>query len=313
MYNGYGVDKTVTSTGVGLLDGMGILLGMDTPTIGFATEQEINENFKLWTADDAMYKFNFKVDGDELNSSTVLPGMKIPANGYASWTVTLKNANALNAAQTKKLLIKECKIGETPLTGLSSGGASMMGLDVPTAANMEVPFETETARLDVTVPLSITVCVAKDGTLAQPSADRMYVENRSAFPVNTQVKPMLTRLAADSGDAMRQIDAPKIGEGTGYDLAIRRLTSLRRRLPLHLKPAIRAVPQERWWCPIRTSRRSLGTGSAPSISSAIKCPAGRAKTARPRTTATRLPLKRRSPGSPKWGSCNKKCERGDIP
>ncbi|WP_347295276.1 hypothetical protein, partial [uncultured Anaerotruncus sp.] len=221
VYNGYGVDKTVTSTGVGLLDGMGILLGMDTPTIGFATEQEINENFKLWTADDAMYKFNFKVDGDELNSSTVLPGMKIPANGYASWTVTLKNANALNAAQTKKLLIKECKIGETPLTGLSSGGASMMGLDVPTAANMEVPFETETARLDVTVPLSITVCVAKDGTLAQPSADRMYVENRSAFPVNTQVKPMLTRLAADSGDAMRQIDAPKIGEGTGYDLAIR--------------------------------------------------------------------------------------------
>lgn len=101
VYNGYGVDKTVTSTGVGLLDGMGILLGMDTPTIGFATEQEINENFKLWTADDAMYKFNFKVDGDELNSSTVLPGMKIPANGYASWTVTLKNANALNAAQTK--------------------------------------------------------------------------------------------------------------------------------------------------------------------------------------------------------------------
>ncbi|WP_288284025.1 hypothetical protein [uncultured Anaerotruncus sp.] len=223
VYNGYGVDKTVTSTGVGLLDGMGILLGMDTPTIGFATEQEINENFKLWTADDAMYKFNFKVDGDELNSSTVLPGMKIPANGYASWTVTLKNANALNAAQTKKLLIKECKIGETPLTGLSTGGASMMGLDVPTAANMEVPFETETARLDVTVPLSITVCVAKDGTLAQPSADRMYVENRSAFPVNTQVKPMLTRLAADSGDAMRQIDAPKIGEGTDYDLAIRPL------------------------------------------------------------------------------------------
>lgn len=97
----------------------------------------------------------------------------------------------------------------------------MLGLDVPTAANMEVPFETKTARLDVTVPLSITVCVAKDGTLAQPSADRMYVENRSAFPVNTQVKPMLTRLAADSGDAMRQIDAPKIGEGTGYDLAIR--------------------------------------------------------------------------------------------
>ncbi|WP_207667019.1 MULTISPECIES: beta strand repeat-containing protein [Anaerotruncus] len=221
VYNGYGVDKTVTSTGVGLSEGMGILLGMDTPTIGFATAREIDENFKLWTADDAMYKFNFKVDGTVLAPSTVLSGMQVPANGSASWTVTLKNANALNAAQTKKLLIKECKIGETPLTGLSSGGASMLGLDVPTAANMEVPFETKTARLDVTVPLSITVCVAKDGTLAQPSADRMYVENRSAFPVNTQVKPMLTRLAADSGDAMRQIDAPKIGEGTGYDLAIR--------------------------------------------------------------------------------------------
>ena len=221
VYNGYGVDKTVTSTGVGLSEGMGILLGMDTPTIGFATEREIDENFKLWTADDAMYKFNFKVDGTVLAPSTVLSGMQVPANGSASWTVTLKNANALNAAQTKKLLIKECKIGETPLTGLSSGGASMLGLDVPTAANMEVPFETKTARLDVTVPLSITVCVAKDGTLAQPSADRMYVENRSAFPVNTQVKPMLTRLAADSGDAMRQIDAPKIGEGTDYDLAIR--------------------------------------------------------------------------------------------
>ena len=96
-----------------------------------ATEREIDENFKLWTADDAMYKFNFKVDSTELAPSTVLSGMQVPANGSASWTVTLKNANALNAAQTKKLLIKECKIGETPLTGLSSGGGLHAGAGRP--------------------------------------------------------------------------------------------------------------------------------------------------------------------------------------
>ncbi|WP_308753605.1 NosD domain-containing protein [uncultured Anaerotruncus sp.] len=230
VYNGYDTAKNVTSNGVALSEGLSTMLGLDdTPTLSFATEQEINANFKLWTADDAMHKFSFKVELNDLTTDTILSPMPVPRStptsvGTASWKITLKNANALNAAKTSKLLIKEFKIGDTPLTGGMSlpGGTEMLGLEA-TAADAEVPFVTEVARLDVTVPLSVTVCVAKDGTMAQPSPEKMYVENRSSFPVKTTVNPSLTRLAADTSDSMRQVDAPALGIGTDYDLAIRPL------------------------------------------------------------------------------------------
>ena len=229
VYNGYDTAKDVTSNGVALSEGMSIMLGMDdTPTLSFATEQEINTNFKLWTADDAMYRFSFKVGLNDLTTDTILSPMSVPRStptsvGTASWKITLKNANALNAAKTSKLLIKEFKIGDTPLAGGMSlpGGMEMLGLEA-TAADAEVPFVTEVARLDVTVPLSITVCVAKDGTMAQPSPEKMYVENRSAFPVKTTVNPTLTKLMKDETE-WRQVDAPALGIGTDYDLAIRPL------------------------------------------------------------------------------------------
>lgn len=171
----------------------------------FCDPSDVEANRLTWGSEKAKNNFGIKAGELILNNGMEETAETVTVDNTGTLGIAFTSANALpkNALQKVQFLLSDVNTGYV-LYALN------LSLDM-TPPNIKV-----------TVPLSITVCTAKDGSMAQPDKSKMFVENLSNFPVDISVDQHFEKDKMTEREDETSIgEAPDIGKSNEFQLAIR--------------------------------------------------------------------------------------------
>lgn len=170
----------------------------------FCDPSDVEANRLTWGSEKAKNNFGIKAGELILNNGMEETAETVTVDNTGTLGIAFTSANALpkNALQKVQFLLSDVNTGYV-LYALN------LSLDM-TPPNIKV-----------TVPLSITVCTAKDGSMAQPDKSKMFVENLSNFPVDISVDQHFEKDKMTEREDETSIgEAPDIGKSNEFQLAI---------------------------------------------------------------------------------------------
>lgn len=130
--------------------------------------ETVEANRLLWGSKKANTTFGLQVGGAAVSKGLDSTVITVGEDGILP--IILTNANALSGKSTYTVQLKLFDEETEDII-----------------CNMKLTMNISATQLSVTVPLSISVCVAKDGSMVQPDSSKMFIENRSRCPIDVSV------------------------------------------------------------------------------------------------------------------------------
>lgn len=166
---------------------------------GFFTSSNV-ETFGSTTT---MKNIEVTLNGNNINTASSLPD--VPTGTTSTFTINLKNANAITSALIGEIII--------PVT--FTCGTSV------TSTTLNVPLNSVVPQVTVSVPISINLNVAKDRSVSFTNGNQYYIENKSSFPIISQVSATLIQQDSTSKNEVGTAVFPVINPTTPFKIGIK--------------------------------------------------------------------------------------------
>lgn len=163
---------------------------------GFFTTSNV-ESFGSQTA---MNNIEVLLNNKNINTSQTLPN--VLANSVREFDIVLKNANAISQQLSGQINI--------PFT-ITYGS-------IFKSANVNIELNSVVPQITVSVPMSIHIYVAKDGSIDIPDKNGYALTNHSLFPINAQLSATIVENSTTGVDQFNNPYFPQINDTSSFKI-----------------------------------------------------------------------------------------------
>ncbi len=177
-----------------------------TATLGENNMNLVNNGFfstsnvESFGSQTAMNNIEVVLNNNNINTSQTLPN--VLANSVREFDIVLKNANAISQQLSGQI--------EIPFT-ITYGS-------IFKSSNVNIELNSVVPQITVSVPMSIHIYVAKDGSVDIPDKNGYALTNYSLFPINAQLSATIVENSTTGIDQFNNPYFPQINDTSSFKI-----------------------------------------------------------------------------------------------